>query len=226
DLFFELADFPAAICKPIGGPYAIELPAEPFEHLLPQTVTVTRATCRVIRCAVALYAEHEMFASLRVTDGKIKEISRDADLRLGFDAGFENDLGAPSFERRFVISASPDPAFEAPGASVLQVGFQSRDAGVGTRLNRDVLRFQRRDEHYLFFRSCEQDIEPPVSYFAIYRTKALHHRAAWDGRPVNRRNDDDVSLVALNVFEVLHHERFERLCPACPVLLKERIVRE
>src|SRR5438046_2240129 len=61
-----------------------------------------------------------------------------------------------------------------------------------------------------------------ASMLSINGAESLHH-GAWTVGPVHRGNENDVSLVALNVFQVLDKEWFECLFPFLAVLICGRI---
>ena len=73
-------EFPLRIAEPVGAPDAVDLPAEPLEHLLSQTVAVPRGAGAVIAGPVALDAQQIATPLPRIHHRQIDEEPGRSDL--------------------------------------------------------------------------------------------------------------------------------------------------
>lgn len=71
----------------------------------------------------------------------------------------------------------------------------------------------------------EQHVEAAVASGAVDGAEALHEVARFVGA-VDRRDEDDIALVALDVLEVLDEERLQGRCPARPIALGHGVAHE
>ena len=95
------------------------------------------------------------------------------------------------------------PASRMPLARILQPAFEHVCAGIGVLLSFDIRRGHRGKGYDLLLRAGEQNVEPPFASESINGTEALgdDSRARFLS-PVNGADENDVPLIALNVFEI------------------------
>src|SRR6185369_3260951 len=97
-------------------------------------------------------------------------------------------------------------AVQRAGLRILQECLKDLRPAAGRSLEVDVLTRDRREDLAPTTRATDQHVQPPLTPDAAQGTERHAHVAV--GIPaVSDRDEDDVSLVALNRFEILHAER-------------------
>lgn len=156
----------AAVAEPGSRPDAVEVPAQPVEHLLCESVAVAGDGRSAVGFAIALDAEDVFTRMVRVPDADVDTEAACADVSIDFvPPSFDGYCHHVGDLAHCVVGVFCVVCGEDSGASELQVTAQVADSFVGCRC-REGVRNERGDHFDASPRSGDGDVQssPPASF--------------------------------------------------------------
>src|SRR5690606_13384621 len=167
----------------------------------------------VVGRAVALDSEYVPSGMLRVTHGEVNPVSRAADLDVHAVPAPDERIVHGLLEGAVEVGTGREAGSlcDGTGASlrVIQEDLQVTGAQGSGPAQIDLIGEQSREHDQLAPRAGNGDIQAALATLTVERTK-VHRHSACCVRAVADGEEDDVSLVALDVLQVLDEQRFHR----------------
>ena len=212
DGLFHLVHLALRVGEVVRTPDAMQTPAQALQHLIAQAVAVARPSRAVVRRAVKLHAQRVASAPVRIHNRNVYEPAAGRHFFMDFVAALAYRIRQRLLERRAEIP----PRFARrvgghdAGFGVLEKSLERGDSARLRSVERDVLGLQVGEHLAAPPRPRNQHVQPPMPAFVVQRPES-HGHSARPIAPVAHADEDDVALVPLHVFEILHEKRLVRM---------------
>lgn len=207
---------------PIGRPDAEDVPAETSQHLFTDLIAVSSGGGSVIRRPVAFDAGEESASQIWVTDTKIDPESGDADLRHNTPATPFQLRCHGLFERRLETADRADIRSRQGDRTALGIVEESLEVMHGQCLGAcrvDLVGRETREHDKFLPGTRDGDVQTTFASIAVQRTE-VHRQLACGILPEGDREKNDVTLIALNVLQVLDDGGLDPLFGKKPLELR------
>jgi hypothetical protein len=182
-------------------------PSMIFEDSLTEAVTIPRRASLVVSRPVALDAEQVAVRLVRISDSEVDEKAGNSDLPVDLVSPGLKSVCDLLLEHTIMVAGRCFRHRHPPGPSEVHEELESKDAFTrACKIRVNVLVSHGREHFTTPLGAADQHIKSTFASLLAKRAEAHRRLVAWSGRPVPDRDEYDVALIALHIFQILDEE--------------------